>query len=138
MAVLASDVPAYRGSLADGPGGTLVGAEEDAWFAAIAGLLRDPALRHALAAGARRRFLEAGTLAAQEAVRRAAWAEAIASPPPLEGLGREADQGWGEGARPGEAPTPQANSHRPLPPTPSLKGRGSSRVRSARRQKAPA
>jgi Glycosyl transferases group 1 len=75
MAVLASDVPAYRGSLADGPGGMLVGADQVAWYAAIARLLRNPTVRHGLAEGARRQFLAAGTLAAQDAARRAAWLE---------------------------------------------------------------
>ena len=41
------------------------------------------------------------------------------TPPPLEG------GGWGEGAPRGRSPTPQATSNRPLPPAPSLKGRGS-------------
>jgi len=45
--------------------------------------------------------------------------DAKTTPPPLAG------GGWGEGAAHGEAPTPQANSHQPLPPTPSRKGRGS-------------
>ena len=41
------------------------------------------------------------------------------TPPPLEG------GGWGDGASPDEAPTSQATSGHPLPPTPSLEGRGS-------------
>jgi hypothetical protein len=73
MAVLASDVHAYRGSLADGPGGTLVGADDAAWYGAIALLLRNPSQRRALAVGGRQRFLETGTLAAQDAARREAW-----------------------------------------------------------------
>jgi len=44
------------------------------------------------------------------------------APPPLEGLGREADQGWGEGlSRYQGSVRPW---HQPLPPFPSLKGRG--------------
>jgi glycosyltransferase involved in cell wall biosynthesis len=79
MAVLASDAPAFRGSLADGPGGMLVGRGPQAWYAAINWLIRNPGLRGDLAAEARRRFLAGGTLAAQTAHRRAAW-ETVAQP----------------------------------------------------------
>ena len=56
----------YRGTLADGPGGWLVPDDEDAWFVALARLVRDARLRHRLADGARTAFA-AGTLAAQAA-----------------------------------------------------------------------
>ncbi len=79
LAVLASDVPAYRGSLADGPGGWLVGNTEEAWYQAVARLIRDPALCARLAAGARAAYLTTGTLAVQAARRRAAW-HALAAP----------------------------------------------------------
>jgi glycosyltransferase involved in cell wall biosynthesis len=72
MPVLASDREAYRGSLADGPGGWLVADDEDAWFVALARLVRDTRLRRRLADGARAAFI-AGTLGAQAATRRAAW-----------------------------------------------------------------
>jgi hypothetical protein len=72
LPVLASDRPAYRGSLADGPGGWLLPDSEDAWFVALARLVRDSALRRRLGEGARAGFM-AGTLAAQAAARRAAW-----------------------------------------------------------------
>ena len=55
-------------------------------------------------------------------------------PPPLEGLSREADQGWGEGSRP----------HRPLPPTlirfaaQALKGRGEALFLASAVKQAPA
>jgi GT2 family glycosyltransferase/glycosyltransferase involved in cell wall biosynthesis len=73
MTVLASDVPAYRGSLADGPGGMLVGADEAAWYDAIALLLRNARVRQKLAEGAASNFLVMGTLAAQRAARRDAF-----------------------------------------------------------------
>ncbi len=80
LVVLASDVAAYRGSLADGPGGWLVANHEEAWFQAIARLVRDTALRTRLAAGARAAYLASGTLALQAGRRRAAW-QALAMPP---------------------------------------------------------
>ncbi len=67
MAVLASDVPAYRGSVAE-----LVANTEADWFAALARLVRDPLLRAARATAAREGFLRNGTLAAQAQARRAA------------------------------------------------------------------
>ncbi len=79
LAVLASDVPAYRGSLADGPGGWLVGNSEEAWYQAVARLIRDPALCARLAAGGRAAYLTTATLAVQAARRRAAW-HALAAP----------------------------------------------------------
>ena len=45
------------------------------------------------------------------------------APPPPVGLGREAHQGWGEGA-----PREPAGGGGPLPPSPSRKGRGSHRL----------
>ena len=73
LAVLASDVPAYRGSLADGPDGGLVANTPEAWFAAIQRLIRDPALRQRQADSARAEWLRAHTLQAQADNRRAAW-----------------------------------------------------------------
>ena len=52
LAVVASDVAAYRGSLADGPGGMLAANRPDAWFAALSRLVRDAELRRGLARGA--------------------------------------------------------------------------------------
>jgi hypothetical protein len=72
LPVLASDCEAYRGTLADGPGGWLLPDDEDAWFVALARLVRDANLRRRLAEGARAAF-PAGTLAVQAASRRAAW-----------------------------------------------------------------
>lgn len=81
LAVLASDTKAYRGSLADGPGGWLVGEAEEAWFQAIARLVRDPGQAARLAAGARAAFLATGTLSAQAIARRALWRGSAAAPP---------------------------------------------------------
>jgi glycosyltransferase involved in cell wall biosynthesis len=83
MAVLASDVPAYRGSLADGPGGMLVAPDDDAWFSAMALMVRNADLRHGLAGGAREAFLRTGTLAAQSVARREAWLALSADSQPV-------------------------------------------------------
>lgn len=73
LATLASGVEAYRGSLADGPGGMLVENTTTAWFAALARLVRDAALRRRLSEGALAGFAASATLAAQAEQRRAAW-----------------------------------------------------------------
>jgi glycosyltransferase involved in cell wall biosynthesis len=88
LAVLASDVPAYRESLcdsacadgrgSDGVGGRLVANTEAAWFRALCDLINDAALRQRLAQGARTAFAAHHTLAAQAASRRAAWLELVA------------------------------------------------------------
>ena len=57
LAVLASDVPVYQGSLADGPAGQLVQNDPDAWYAALDWLVRDHALRRTMARQARDAFL---------------------------------------------------------------------------------
>ncbi len=72
LAVVASDVPAYRGSLADGPGGVLAANQPDAWYAALSRLVRDRELRGELARGAVEAFIAHGTLARQAEARRAA------------------------------------------------------------------
>jgi GT2 family glycosyltransferase/glycosyltransferase involved in cell wall biosynthesis len=74
MPVLASDVAAYRGSLADGAGGMLLPNEPHAWYAALSWLRRDPAALARLAEGARAAFVAAGTLTTQAEARRAALA----------------------------------------------------------------
>lgn len=73
LAVVASDVPAYRGSLADGPGGMLAANNPDAWYAALSRLARDAELRRGLAKGAVEAFTAKGMLARQAEARRAAW-----------------------------------------------------------------
>lgn len=72
LPILASDQPAYRSSPADGPGGWLVPDNPDAWFVALARLVRDHTLRRRLAEGARH-AVTAATLAAQAERRRTAW-----------------------------------------------------------------
>jgi GT2 family glycosyltransferase/glycosyltransferase involved in cell wall biosynthesis len=79
LAVLASDMPVYRGSLADGPGGMLVANDPDDWYAAISLLVRDRALGQRLARGAVDALVATGTLASQAAARRAAWQTVIAT-----------------------------------------------------------
>jgi glycosyltransferase involved in cell wall biosynthesis len=73
LAVLASDVPAYRGSLADGPGGMLVRNDPAAWYWAIAELIRNPRQWQAYAEGARAALLAEHTLAAQATSRQRVW-----------------------------------------------------------------
>ena len=75
LAVLASDVPAYRGALSPN---SLVPNTETAWYGALSRLVRDPAHRYHMAAGARARFTELWTLAAQTDFRSAALEAAIA------------------------------------------------------------
>ena len=64
LATLASDVPAYRGSLADGTGGLLVPNTDDAWYEALSRAIRDAAWRRDVAAAGARTFRDRGTLAA--------------------------------------------------------------------------
>ena len=64
LATLASDVAAYRGSLADGVGGVLVANTDEAWFEALSRAIRDPAWRRGLAAAGGRAYRDGGTLAA--------------------------------------------------------------------------
>lgn len=73
LAVLASDVPAYRGSLADGSGGQLVRNDPRAWFWAVAEMVRNPRHWQASAEGARREFLARHTLKAQAESRQRVW-----------------------------------------------------------------
>ncbi|MGE0419100.1 MAG: glycosyltransferase [Acetobacteraceae bacterium] len=72
LAVLASDMPVYRGSLADGPGGMLVENDPGAWYAALSRLVRDPMTLASFRSGAQRAFLATGTIASQAATRRQA------------------------------------------------------------------
>ncbi len=72
-AVLASDVPAYRGSLAGAGGGKLVANTEAAWLDTLDHLIRHARLRRDLAAGALAALRDSGTLAAQASGRLAAF-----------------------------------------------------------------
>ena len=73
LPVIASAVPAYRGSVADGLGGMLVGNTETEWFGALSRLVRDPVLRARLAAGGRAWLAARGVLGARGAAARTAW-----------------------------------------------------------------
>lgn len=70
MAVLASDMPVYQGSLADGPAGQLVPNDPRAWYSALNWLIRDGGLRRSMAAGSRAAFCEQASLASQADARR--------------------------------------------------------------------
>jgi glycosyltransferase involved in cell wall biosynthesis len=72
LPMLASDHAAYRGSIADGEGGWLVPNDADAWFVALADLVRS-AKRRTHLAGRARAALPSRSLAAQAGERRAAW-----------------------------------------------------------------
>jgi hypothetical protein len=73
LAVLASDMAVYRGSLADGTAGQLVGNTAAAWYAGIDRLMRDPQARRALADRAHAAFLAQASLASQGPAWRDAW-----------------------------------------------------------------
>ena len=75
LATLASDVPSYRGSVADGHGGMLVPNTTTAWYEALSRLVRDHALRRRLSGDGLRRFQETGTLAAQGQTWQKAWGQ---------------------------------------------------------------
>jgi GT2 family glycosyltransferase/glycosyltransferase involved in cell wall biosynthesis len=81
LATVASDVAAYRGSVADGPGGTLVTNTTDAWYQALSRLIRDGEARARLAEGGIRRLLADGTLASRAASLANAWRDARLRPP---------------------------------------------------------
>jgi GT2 family glycosyltransferase/glycosyltransferase involved in cell wall biosynthesis len=70
LVVLASDMPVYQGSLADGPAGRLVANTPQAWFEALSWLLRAQDLRRSIAAGARAAFLATASLGSQAQARR--------------------------------------------------------------------
>ena len=76
-AVLASDVPAYRGSLAEAGSRGLVANTETAWVGALDHLVRHARLRRDLAAHAHATLLRNGTLAAQAPARLAALHAAV-------------------------------------------------------------
>ena len=76
LAVLASDVPAYRGSIADGPAGQLVANTPVAWHSALDWMVRDQDLRRRLGVQARDAFVADGSLAS-EATQRAAALRAL-------------------------------------------------------------
>ncbi|HEY1411367.1 MAG TPA: glycosyltransferase, partial [Rhodopila sp.] len=73
LVVLASDMPVYRGSLADGPAGQLVANNAAAWYAALDMMVRDQDARQAIAARSRAAFLAQASLASQGSAWRSAW-----------------------------------------------------------------
>jgi glycosyltransferase involved in cell wall biosynthesis len=73
LATLASDTPAYRGTIADGPAGELVANHPAAWYAALDWLIRDQAGRRARAEQGRLAFAATGTLQSAAEQRLAAW-----------------------------------------------------------------
>jgi GT2 family glycosyltransferase len=75
LVTVASDAPAYRRSPADRVGGMLVADAPEAWFAALAGLIRDPARRAALAAAGAARLAERHVLGAVNP-----WTRVLAGP----------------------------------------------------------
>jgi glycosyltransferase involved in cell wall biosynthesis len=87
VATLASDVVAYRGSLADGPGGVLVSNTGAGWYEALSRMIRDTAWRRELAAGGFRALRARGTLAtAGIGWNEAPSYEGLPAPPPAPGL----------------------------------------------------
>jgi glycosyltransferase involved in cell wall biosynthesis len=80
LAVVASDVPVYRDSIASGAAGQLVANDAGAWYAALNWLIRNRALRHAMAEEARPAFLATSSLAVQAEARREAWLRLLDKP----------------------------------------------------------
>lgn len=78
LAVLASDGPVYRGSIADGVDGALVANDQAAWLAALSDMVQRPERRRQMGAAAFARFQREGTLASQAETRR--WALRKAAP----------------------------------------------------------
>jgi GT2 family glycosyltransferase/glycosyltransferase involved in cell wall biosynthesis len=72
LVVLASDMPVYRGSIADGPAGQLVPNSPTAWYATLSWLLRNSDERRTIANRSRAAFLAQASLAAQAEIRHAA------------------------------------------------------------------
>jgi hypothetical protein len=70
LAVLASDGPVYRGSIADGAGGELVANDQAAWLAALSDMVQRPERRRQMGAAAFARFQREGTLTSQAETRR--------------------------------------------------------------------
>jgi hypothetical protein len=73
LAMLASDTPVYRGSIADGPAGQLVANDHSNWHAALDWLIRNQVFRERSAMQAREAFLAGATLASHAETRLTAW-----------------------------------------------------------------
>jgi glycosyl transferase family 1 len=85
VAAVASDVPAYRGL----PENAVlhVPNDPDAWYMALAGLIREPGRPHRLATAGRQHLLSRHTLAAEARLRINAWR--LATSEHAEAIGRE-------------------------------------------------
>ena len=90
LAVLASDVPAYHGSLADGPAGLLVPNDQRAWYAALDEMVRNQDLRRSIAAAARPAFMQQATLSSQAVAWRQTWIGLLEKPAAPGASGRAA------------------------------------------------
>jgi glycosyltransferase involved in cell wall biosynthesis len=82
VVTVASDVPTYHGSLADGPAGQLVSNDPRAWHATLDWLIRDHNLRRSIAQQARQTLVETGTLHGDGERRRAAWTSLLPAKKP--------------------------------------------------------
>jgi hypothetical protein len=91
LAVLASDVPVYQGSLADGPAGQLVKNDHHAWFSALDWLVREQTLRRSMARQAREAFVTHATLASDPGKRREAWTRLLQGRTPATATGLRSD-----------------------------------------------
>lgn len=85
LAILASDVAVYRGSLADGVAGQLVANDPRAWYVALEWLVRNQALRRQFAERARAAFSDRATLASDPSSRRDSWKRLLQSRDRLRG-----------------------------------------------------
>ena len=77
LAVLASDGPVYRGSIAHGVEGELVANDQTAWLAALSDMVQRPERRRQMGAAAFARFQREGTLISQAETRRRALLKAL-------------------------------------------------------------
>jgi glycosyltransferase involved in cell wall biosynthesis len=80
LTVVASDVPVYRGSIADGPAGELVANDPAAWHAVLDWLIRDQDRRERAVIRARQAFLDHATLAGGAAPRLTALTRLLPGP----------------------------------------------------------
>jgi GT2 family glycosyltransferase/glycosyltransferase involved in cell wall biosynthesis len=83
MTSLASDMPVFRGSIADGPAGDLVANDHQAWYRALSWLVRNRTLRQSAGTQGHLAFLAQATLASQAETRRAAWVHLLQKPDDL-------------------------------------------------------
>ncbi len=87
LATLASDVPAYQHSIADGVGGQLVRNDPAHWHTTLDWLIRDHTRRRSLAMRGHQAFLQDGTLHNHAGPRRQAWESLLADQQPADAGG---------------------------------------------------